>query len=52
MINYWFYEEFYFKLIHQVVLIKIDKPKEMMLCDVYNYENSGTEVKQSLKIGF
>lgn len=32
--------------------IKIDKPKEMMLCDVYNYENSGTEVKQSSKIGF
>ncbi len=32
--------------------IKIDKPKEMMLCDVYNYENTGTEVKQTMKIGF
>lgn len=32
--------------------IKIDNPKEMMLCDVYNYENSGTEVKQVTKIGF
>lgn len=32
--------------------IKIDNPKEMMLCDVYNYENTGTEVKQTMKIGF
>lgn len=32
--------------------IEIDEPNEMMLCDVYNYKESGSEVKQTTKIGF